>query len=557
MIQYQEALKFLIENGIEKTDRTGIGTKSIFGYQMRFNLSDGFPAITTKKLAFKGVVSELLWFLEGSTDERRLAEIQYGKPRQELIGKQTIWTANADAQGKALGYANDDKQKLLGPVYGYGWRRTTSLNSDVIIEVKNQNFNDAPPVVIIEDAIVCQNDEFINKIIINKYNTEYKVLEKIKTPRNSSYIIQCLLTGHKETVTRPNIKNKSFGQKILFGRFFSTARKNKNIHHYNKAYMMWYNMINRCYNINHPNYKEYGGSGIIVDKRWNNFETFLHDIESLPFFYEWVKGVNNKINNWCIDKDYYNTNIYSKDTCIFLPSKINKSYSNHEIDFTKKIVVEFPDTTTHEFIFIDDIIARFPDKRFNKESIRQCLNGDQITHKSCKFYRKNAKENHVFRKKIVFDQINELVSEIKNNPDSRRLILTAWNPNQIREMALPPCHTLAQFYVINNKLSCQLYQRSADFVLGSPFNIASYSLLTHMIAQVCGLDVGDFVYTIGDMHIYNNHIEGAKIQLEREPLALPKLWLNPDIKNILDFKMEDIKLIDYNSHDKIYFPMAV
>ena len=289
MKEYLDSLKYIMENGVDKSDRTGVGTRSIFGHQMRFNLQKGFPAITTKKLAFKSVVSELLWFLEGSTDERRLAEIHFGKPREELIGKTTIWTANADAQGKALGYTNTDTVKELGPVYGAQWRK-------------------------------------------------------------------------------------------------------------------------------------FGG------------------IES----------------------------------------------------------------------------------------------GDWGT-----------------------DQISWIINEIKTNPNSRRLIVSAWSPNQIHEMALPPCHTMFQFYVTDGKLSCQLYQRSADFVLGSPFNIASYALLTHMIAQICDLSVGDFVYTMGDMHVYHNHFDGVSEQLSRQPMTMPTLWLNPEIKNIFDFTMNDIKLMDYNSHDKINFEMAV
>lgn len=289
MKEYLDSLKYIMENGVDKSDRTGVGTRSIFGHQMRFNLQKGFPAITTKKLAFKSVVSELLWFLEGSTDERRLAEIHFGKPREELIGKTTIWTANADAQGKALGYTNTDTVKELGPVYGAQWRK-------------------------------------------------------------------------------------------------------------------------------------FGG------------------IES----------------------------------------------------------------------------------------------GDWGT-----------------------DQISWIINEIKTNPNSRRLIVSAWSPNQIHEMALPPCHTMFQFYVADGKLSCQLYQRSADFVLGSPFNIASYALLIHMIAQICDLSVGDFVYTMGDMHVYHNHFDGVSEQLSRQPMTMPTLWLNPEIKNIFDFTMNDIKLMDYNSHDKINFEMAV
>ena len=236
MKQYLDALQFIADNGEEVSDRTGVGTRSVFGYQMHFNLQEGFPAVTTKKLAWKSILGELLWFLEGSTDERRLAERTFEEDRSQLIGKKTIWTANADAQGVALGYKNDDLVKKLGPVYGHQWRNFDGIDED---------------------------------------------------------------------------------------------------------------------------------------------------------------------NN-------------------------NKA-----------------------------------------------------------------------------DQITWLIDEITTNPNSRRLILSAWNPNQISEMALPPCHTLAQFRVMNGKLSCQLYQRSADMFLGVPFNIASYSLLTHMLAQICDLQLGTFVWVGGDCHIYS------------------------------------------------------
>ena len=284
--QYLDALSHILVHGETVNDRTGVGTMSVFGYQMRFNLQEGFPAVTTKRLAWRAVVGELLWFLEGSTNERRLAEITFEKPREELADKTTIWTANADAQGKALGY--DDGE--LGPVYGFQWR---------------------------------------------------------------------------------------------------------------------------------------------------NFDGF--------------------------------------------------------------------------------------------------------------------------EAAVGMDQIQWLIGEIKTNPDSRRLILSAWNPNQISQMALPPCHTLAQFRVINGKLSCQLYQRSADMFLGVPFNIASYSLLTHMLAQICGLEVGEFVWTGGDCHIYMNHIEQVTEQTQREPQDLPHLLMPAfnDINELLATKTSSYKLINYNPMPSIKAPMAV
>ncbi len=157
----------------------------------------------------------------------------------------------------------------------------------------------------------------------------------------------------------------------------------------------------------------------------------------------------------------------------------------------------------------------------------------------------------------VVDQISEVIQQIKTNPDSRRLIVSAWNAAEIPNMALAPCHALFQFYVADGKLSLQLYQRSADVFLGVPFNIASYALLLTMVAQVCDLEVGEYIHTFGDVHIYNNHFEQVKTQLAREPRALPQMILNPDVKNIFDFTFEDFTLENYDPHPGIKAPVAV
>ena len=277
MKTYLDALKFVLENGQERKDRTGTGTIGVFGMQQRYDLSKGFPAVTTKKLAFKACLSELLWFLEGTGDERRLAEILHGTRDTD---KRTIWTDNAtsDYWKPKAKYDGD-----LGRVYGVQWR-------------------------------------------------------------------------------------------------------------------------------------DFGG----------------------------------------------------------------------------------------------------------------------------------------------VDQVVELINGIKKDPYGRRHILTAWNPGQLDQMALPPCHCFAQFYVTaDGRLSCQMYQRSCDMFLGVPFNIASYSLLTHMISQVCGLKAGEFVHVLGDAHIYLNHVEQVKEQLGREPLPLPTLWINPDVTDITKFTMEDFRLDGYNHHPPIKAPMAV
>ena len=155
------------------------------------------------------------------------------------------------------------------------------------------------------------------------------------------------------------------------------------------------------------------------------------------------------------------------------------------------------------------------------------------------------------------DQISSLVEEIKRNPNSRRLIVCAWNPPDIPRMALPPCHCLFQFYIVDGRLSCQLYQRSADVLLGVPFNITSYSLLIHMVAQVCDLEIGEFVHTFGDVHLYLNHTQQALLQLEREPRPLPHLQLNPAVKSVFDFRYEDIEVLNYDPHPAIKAPIAV
>ena len=157
----------------------------------------------------------------------------------------------------------------------------------------------------------------------------------------------------------------------------------------------------------------------------------------------------------------------------------------------------------------------------------------------------------------VYDQITDLVKQLKTNPDSRRMIVSAWNVAELPQMALMPCHTMFQFYVAEGRLSCQLYQRSADVFLGVPFNIASYALLTMMLAQVCGLEYGDFVHSFGDVHLYNNHVEQAKLQLSRTPFALPTMKINREVKDIFGFKFEDFELENYQCHPGIKAEVAV
>ena len=302
MKTYLDALQTVLANGVWKTDRTEVGTLSVFGMQQRYNLRKTFPAVTTKKLAWKSVVSELLWFIEGSGDERRLAEILHGTRDAD---KKTIWTANAEADYWRPKAKFDGD---LGRVYGVQWRNWRAIS-----------------------------------------------------------------------------------------------------------------------------YKGYPGNFKGIEYQTAGEQPYVHTV----------------------------------------------------------------------------------------------------------------------------DQLQNLIDGIKKDPAGRRHILSAWNPGELDQMALPPCHVMSQFYVNNGELSCQMYQRSADMFLGVPFNIASYSLLTHMIAHVCDLRVGDFVHTLGDAHIYNDHIDQVIEQVGRTPLPGPTLTIDCDSKDIFDIKMEHINLINYQSHPPISAPMAV
>lgn len=311
---YLQLIRDILEKGHEKSDRTGTGTKSLFGYQMRFNLAEGFPLLTTKKVPFGLIKSELLWFLRGDTNIRFLLE-----------HNNHIWDE---------------------------WAFKNWVESDEYHGPDMTNF-----------GLRAQEDDNFNKV----YQDE----------------------------------KKKFCQKIVEDQEFAN---------------------------------KFGNLGDVYGAQWRHWQT---------------------------------------------------------------------------------------------------RNGETI------------------------DQIKDVIETIKNNPDSRRMIVTAWNPEDVPLSALPPCHTLFQFYVNDGKLSCQLYQRSADVFLGVPFNIASYALLTHMIAREAGLEVGEFVHTLGDAHIYLNHLDQVNEQLQRKPNDAPTLWLNPEKKNIMDFEMEDIKVKNYHSHSAIKAPVAV
>lgn len=494
MKQYHDLLQDVLDHGEQRDDRTGVGTLSVFGRQLRFDLQEGFPAVTTKKLAWKACKGELLWFLEGSRDERRLAEITHGT-RDGVV---TIWTPNAQAP-----YWKDNAkfEGDLGMIYGAEWR-TWPGNPNTITEISKRNPEPHDPIdynPVLESPTI--TDDLTGQSLVNQCGESFTVLKNVGVRGgNSHYQIQFHKTGYKCEVSRPNIRSgacRDWWAPRQSGVGVYGKPRGKNLSRLDRRiYQLWDNMISRCYDPKHPQYQLYGGSGVTVSTEWQNFSLFEHSIKDVPGFRDWAT-----MSGYELDKDYFGAKQYSRSTCVFLSKK-------HNLELAKG---HFKET-----------------------------------------------ETTLERRQIFVDQIANLVNGLKNNPHSRRHILSAWNVSELDQMALPPCHIMSQYYVSSaNKLSCHMYQRSVDCFLGLPFNIASYALLTHMLAQVCGLDVGELVISTGDTHIYSNHIEQAKQQLSRQSYPLPKLWLNPDVDHIDQFGMSDIKLINYQSHGTIKAEMAV
>lgn len=517
MKQLQELYQKILDEGVESVDRTGVGTIKLIGQQMRFDLKQGFPAVTTKRLAWKAMTSELLWFIEGSHDERRLCEILHGT---RDIEKKTIWTDNVLDRSKKD--PNRFNGKTVGNMYGMNWRfQPSEPHSYHYIERKTY----------IDDYVethICPEltkEYEVKKIIKSSKCGDYEVLGK----HNKYTVIKFVNTGSYKLVerTKKSIKDVYFpsieGVGYLGGDIPNTLTARK-------LYQIWKDMIIRVYNPrkNHSSY-----SDVTVCKRWHNFMNFYNDAFSLWGFQEFIdSGYTHQL-----DKDYYGSNIYSPDTCIFISSSLNKTLNgggqgfkiykyNGNVFYSRKSLQESRGLSRK---------ANLPD---NLEILEDT-------------------DTHVVRPKIYVDQLQNCIELIKNNPYSRRIVMTSWNSRDIENAALGMCHPLVQFFVLNGKLSCTFYMRSSDSFLGLPFNIASYALLTHMLAQICGLDVGELIYMGGDCHIYKNHIEQVKEQLLREPHELPELWLDPSVTNIEDFTMKSFKLLNYNPMPTIKAPMAV
>jgi len=492
---YEDLLQEILDRGHKKEDRTGTGTISLFGKQMRWDLGKSFPLITTKKVAWKAVRGELLWFLRGDTNNNSL--------KKDNI---KIWNE----------WANNDGS--LGAIYGSSWRSWVDKGYSPIVEVEKRQDD-------YKDYIYPFNTKFYPKKD-HKLNTEYMwcidhIDNDLVEYQTSSGFIGIISNHDWENLSF--YSDADFYQPVVCGKGFigDTDLKSEDA----PLYFLWEDMIRSCYDPHHPRYQYFGFKGYTVSPYWLAFSNFKDSISTIYGYAQWSRNIPLHLS-----PDYYGSMVFSPSTTVFL------DYDDSPI--------------------IDDSIVEVDGYRFSGYyELAQSKLG--YTRETMGKAREIApRDGYVWRRRRYVDQIQDIIEQIKHNPDSRRLIVSSWNVSELHNMALPPCHLLFQFYVADGKLSCQLYQRSADMFLGVPFNIASYALLTHMIAEQTGLEVGEFIWSGGDCHIYTNHIEQVKEQLSREPRPYPQLHLIRK-NNIEDYTIEDATLAGYDPHPAIKAEVSV
>lgn len=520
---YLDLLTDVLNNGVPKSDRTGTGTISVFGRQIRIDISENFPLLTTKKVHFKSIAHELLWFIRGDTNTKYLND-----------NGVTIWNEWADENGD------------LGKIYGHQLRRLETCGEGVEL-VKMRSCKEVeprrPPAPLNSEHC---GDILIGRSFKNKLSQEFYVKRKLRNKIGypKRYTVQFLDTGGITIAQLSNIRNgevKDPLHKSVAGKGF-LGEGHKILDYEERLYALWRNMIVRCYQQSHPSYNLYGGKGVTVHDEWLCFSDFVKTISKVPFYWEW----KTMPGEYELDKDYYGSGCYSKDTCIFL-----KKSDNVGLATQKGIAFEIDGR-----LFVSNFeLANY--LNIHPQRVSDWLLGKKKIKELNNVIVKPSPPGYFYRRKRTIDQIRKVITSIREDPDSRRHIISAWNVGDLEYMNLAPCHILAQFYVDDGKLSCQVYQRSADLFLGVPFNIASYSLLTYMIAQVCELEPYELIYTFGDLHIYSNHKKQVIKQLIRDPNPLPTLMIDKSIKNIDDFRYEHFDLQNYNPHGTLKAKVAV
>ncbi|MFK3936515.1 thymidylate synthase [Alkalihalobacillus sp. NPDC078783] len=306
----------------------------------------------------------------------------------------------------------------------------------------------------------------------------------------------------------------------------------------------WNSMISRCYNPNNKNYDRYGGKGIFVDERWHCFEYYLSDISSLPQFH---LAKNEKYKNWAIDKDYYISNYYSNSSCVWLPYSENTIYNSNHSPF----YVISKDGDKELFIEQKKACQKY---NFDNSNLSKAIRFNK-TLKGFRF--ETVSDGNTYRYELSRNQVTELIYNIKHSPASRRLMTSFWNYADVNKKQLQECVWSTQWHVKAGKLHLEVLCRSNDVFLGNPFNVFQYNVLQRMIAQVTGYELGEYIFHIGDTHVYDRHIDIIKQQIESTMYDAPQLWINPNITDFYKFTADDFKLIDYKHGETLRMEVAI
>lgn len=532
MLEYHKLLKNALENGVYRMDRTGTGTVSVFGTQSRYDLAEGFPLVTTKKMFTKGVIGELLWFIEGNTNASYLEE-KYGIK---------FWNDWADPDTGELGPLYGKQLRNIEHSYWVEPRLRMQSSSELVLKT---SFDKNIRVDYLSGESV-----YLGKTIQTKECGLCTVIKEIATSNGrNQFDVKFHDTGYTRRVDYAAVQTDTikdpYCQSVYDVGYYGEYEED--------AYTpmlktVWREMLRRCYNKESESYKSYGAKGIHVHPSWLCFANFNKDARKLT---NWNCRVEYG-SEYELDKDVrFAANYYSKETCMW-SSKVEQSYNTSTNRPFKCL------NPKGEEVFFRSVGEAKRKYDLNISAVHRCLNGELNTHHDWSNFEYVVEEGKVCRTRVI-DQLKEVIAEIKHNPQSRRLVISLYNPHEVDKMNLPPCHgNIIQFYTDDeNRLSLHMYQRSGDLFLGVPVNIASYSLLLMMVAQVTGYTPHEFIHTIGDAHLYVNHIDQAKLQLSREPLELPIMQINPNVKNIDDFVYEDFTLVNYNPYPAIQAAIAV
>lgn len=533
-LAYLRLIEDILENGYlqptrAKIDGKNVSALTVFGRQSRFPLYEGFPLLTTKRISFNNIVHELLWYLRGDTNIKYLED-----------NKVTIWREWADENGD------------LGPVYGKQLRRIeystwikplikeqpeyihiTPFNKDIIPDYSNNKCG------------------FVGRVLKAECG-EFTVIKEIPPTKDfchSKFVIKFNQTGYEKEVDYTAVQSKKvkdpWSQSVFGIGYYGDYDKNDP--DYDLLVDVWRDMIRRCYYKKNSHYKSYGAKGIWVDHDWWCFANFQRDAKQLY--------------NWCLKKDYpdeysldkdvlYSANFYSKKTCKWASKEEQHTNTSQITPFT----AYDKNGNQHRFLSLGRMVKECG---VNLGAIHRCLKGKLKTHHGWNNFQYINREGYVLRTTIT-DQLKLSLSILKHDKDNRRNVITLWNPSEIDKMALPPCHgNIIQFYVQENRLSTHMYQRSVDTFLGLSYNIASYALLTHILAYLTNLEVGELIISTGNTHVYTNHLDQVKEQLTRKPYPMPRLEIRPGISSIDDFVREDFKLVDYKYHPSIKGQVAI